>query len=116
PLTRRTGVGEVDVRRVADDAVGANLRFVVAAGILPVGDVYDVRPVAADVVGGRQPRHDAVAVDADDVAGRGQRLDVFEARAEIEGPVAVDRPVILHERRTVVDVHRAAARRREEVD
>ena len=57
-------------RGVAHRAVGADLRLVVAAGILAVVDVDDVIAVAVDVVGHADARHDAVGVDADDRAGR----------------------------------------------
>ena len=69
-LASRALVKRRDVGRVAHRAVLADLRFVVAAGILTVGGVDHVVAVALHVVGDRQPRHDPVVVDADDAAGR----------------------------------------------
>ena len=50
-LARRSPVDGIDRRRVADRAVPADLRFVVAARVLPVGDMNDLVPVTVDVVG-----------------------------------------------------------------
>ena len=62
-LAGRTPIGRSEIGGVPDGTVGADLRFVVAAGVLAVGQRG---PPAGhcrlDVVADRQPRHDAVRV------------------------------------------------------
>ena len=53
-LAGRPGVREIDVGRIAHRAVRDNLRFVVPAGVLTVGEVNDVIAVAVDVPGRRE--------------------------------------------------------------
>ena len=60
----------------------ANLRFVVAAGVVTVGDVDDVLAVAFHVVAEAEARHDGVGVDADEPPGR-LASDPLVAQAEV---------------------------------
>ena len=62
PCPAGPGRSPIVIVRVADGAVRADLRLVVAAGVLAVGDVDHVLAVALHVVAERQARHDPVSV------------------------------------------------------
>ena len=66
---------------LADVAVAADLRLVVPAGVVAVGDVDHLLAVAFHVVTKRQTRHDRVGIDADDAAG-GLAADALIAESE----------------------------------
>src|SRR5206468_690597 len=83
--TALTGGSVVDANglvRVADVVVRADLRLVVAPGIVTVCRVPDVISVAIQVVGHREPRYEAVGVDADEPARR-LALHVLVANTKI---------------------------------
>ena len=110
-LTRGSLVEPDRLVWIADVAVAANLRLVVASGVVPVGGVEHHSAVAIHVVRQRQPRHDRVGVDSDQPAS-GLAAHAFITEAEVRGDAPVDAPVVLTEDRVVVDIQRCAALRR----
>src|SRR4029453_10645088 len=100
-LSGRSVIREVDLRWIADRAVVSNLSLVVAAGILPIGDVQYVTAVSTNVVRHAHPGNDSIVVHADDVAGR-DGFDMLVAEPKVRGPMAVHGPMILQVQRVIV--------------
>src|SRR5574342_69531 len=90
-LSRRPLIYGRDVDGIGDGTIGADLDFVVPAGVLPIDDVDDMIPVAEHVVRRGEAGNDSVVIDADNPTRR-FGPHVFEAGADVGGPARVDRP------------------------